>query len=642
MAIDVENTKKEGLKKLQNLKNIDDALYSLKKENKLNTLMSSLEPPTNEEDSNMLDYFLDLLQVSGGPEVMQKLRAKTAKLTAPIAEECKEIIFEELIQFINCNLDFVIPSNDSLVNGVPTVDTNLIVLPVTSIDPFKLLQTSPSSTPGKALYEKLTPQPNQLPYSTNQELFYRLQTPNTPLIYKGASGNDLFSIEFDLPTQSYRIKPIGLDGSFNDNTLLADNDRKITTFLRDYFDSIKIFEGQNFLGNLLDALFGFLDVQLKMSEEEVEVKGKFGKLIEKILGLCGDDGDGSSGAPITASGIGHLSEDGVSLEPDSPFWDFGPQELRNLQDETSLKLNGLLRFLTCEELEGKADISQLNTHVLSILNENNSTVEGVKLNNAIGEIINGMSVGDDTNMGFKLPQLQVELDVNILKKLPNILMSLILTPKVLLGIGIALTTVGEFFQTNDSVELLKKLSRLMVKIVKRIFQLVIELIWDEVKKEIIKLIKKIMAEVLAEKHTKQLEIISSLIQTLLAAAELIDDLRNCRSILDTLLQYLKIPPIPSVDIPKNLLFATAKRPGFSDVRALQNVIKNFSESGINIEPMPDGSPNVNVKMAYSLIKGVEEERSKNAVVKIATYAQNVQTSGGPGVTETGTGTGLII
>ena len=58
--------------------------------------------------------------------------------------------------------------------------------------------------------------------------------------------------------------------------------------------------------------------------------------------------------------------------------------------------------------------------------------------------------------------------------------------------------------------------------------------------------------------------------------------------------------------------------------------------------MPDGSPNVNVKMAYSLIKGVEEERSKNAVVKIATYAQNVQTSGGPGVTETGTGTGLII
>ena len=47
-------------------------------------------------------------------------------------------------------------------------------------------------------------------------------------------------------------------------------------------------------------------------------------------------------------------------------------------------------------------------------------------------------------------------------------------------------------------------------------------------------------------------------------------------------------------------------------------------------------------MLYNTIKGVEKERTENSVVKIATYPQNVQTSGGPGVTETGTGTGLIV
>ena len=100
---------------------------------------------------------------------------------------------------------------------------------------------------------------------------------------------------------------------------------------------------------LLDSLSGFLDVQLKTSEKEVELKGKFGEIIEKILGIYVEMmDDGSSGGDISSSGIGHLSEDGVSLEEDSTFWDFGPQELKNLEDETSLKLNGLIKFITCE------------------------------------------------------------------------------------------------------------------------------------------------------------------------------------------------------------------------------------------------------------------------------------------------------
>lgn len=639
MAVDVENNKKEGLKKLQNLKNTNDAIDSLKKSDELNTLMSSIDA-TKKEDSNMLDYFLDLLQITGGPDVVKKLRRKTAKLTGSLAEECKEIIFEELIQFINCDLDFVIPSANGIINLSATTDANLMTLKVKSLDPFSMLKTNPSSAVGRALYEKLPPAVGQLPYSTNQELFSRLQNPFLPQDYLGASGERLFTIEFD-GNEAYNIRPVGLDNTFNDNYIAPNNDRKITTFLRDYFDSIKIFEGQNFLGNLLNALTGFLDIQVNLSSEEAQLNGKFGEIIKKILGLCGDDGDGSSGAPITASGIGHLSEDGVSLEPDSPFWDFGPQELRNLEEETNLKLKGLIKFITCDDIEGKINLDELNNQISSIIDENNNVVEGVKINNAIENVINGMSTGEN-DLGFKLPQLQVEFDLNILKKLPQILVSLILTPKILLGMGIALKAVGEFFETNDIMELVKKFSRIIVKIVKRIFKLIIELIWEEIKKMIIQLVKKILQEVMNEKQLKQLAIITSLIQTLLAATDIIDNLNNCRSILDTLLKYLKIPPISSVNVPKNLLFASASRPGFSDVRAFQNVLENLQTAGINTEPHADGSTNATVVMLYNTIKGVEKERTENSVVKIATYPQNVQTSGGPGVTETGTGTGIIV
>ena len=78
------------------------------------------------------------------------------------------------------------------------------------------------------------------------------------------------------------------------------------------------------------------------------------------------------------------------------------------------------------------------------------------------------------------------------------------------------------------------------------------------------------------------------------------------------------------------------------MRALQNVIKNFSESGINTDSMPDGSPNVNVKMAYSMIKGIEEERNKNGKVQITTFPSSVKTSSGPGVTGQGEGVGIML
>ena len=228
------------------------------------------------------------------------------------------------------------------------------------------------------------------------------------------------------------------------------------------------------------------------------------------------------------------------------------------------------------------------------------------INTAIENAINGMSVDKELGLGFKLPNLKADFDFNIIKKLPLILISLILTPKIILGISIALKAVGAFVASLDIMDLVKKFFRIIYKILKRIGELILEYVWEEVKKFIIQLVSYIIQKILKENDIKQSAIINSLIQTLLAASESIDNISDCRSILDTLLKYIKLPPVPPVNIPKNLVAAAELRPGFSDVRALQNVIKNFGESGINTDPMPDGSPNVNVKMAYSLIKGIPQ------------------------------------
>ena len=639
MAQDIGNTKKDGLSGIQNLTNTKDAIESLDKEAKLNSLMSSLDSVSanvEEGEGNMIQYFMDLLQNLGGDESVKKVRKKISnEIGGKVSEECKEIIFEELIQFINCNLDFVIPSAD----GSGGVD-NSMTIPVKSLDPFKMLQNAPTTNVGKSTYEKNDPVQLDFPYSTNKELYSRLQNPTAPQDYFGVSGERLFTIEFD-GSANYIIKPVGLDNTFNDNTITNDNDRKITTFLRDYYDSIKIFEPHNFLATLLDSMSGFLSIQADLSGPEVELKGKFGALINKLLNVCGDEGDGSFGGSINSSGVGHLSEDGGDEDIDK-FFEFGDQDLRNLNEDVNLKLKGLIKFVTCNDIEGEINIDEMNNAIDSLLNESNSTVEGVMINTAIENAINGMSVDKELGLGFKLPNLKVDFDFNIIKKLPLILISLILTPKVLLGISIALKAVGAFLESLDIMDLIKKFFRIIFKILKRIKDLILEYVWEEVKKFIIQIVSYIVQKILKENDVKQSAIINSLIQTLLAATESIDNISDCRSLLDTLLRYIKLPPVPPINIPKNLVAAAELRPGFSDVRALQNVIKNFSESGINTEPMPDGSPNVNVKMAYSLIKGVEEERNKNGKVQITTFPSSVNTSSGPGVTEQGEGVGIML
>jgi hypothetical protein len=640
MTEDIGNSKKKGLEGIQNLTNTRDAIESLEQDDKLGSLFSSLDSVSanvEEGENNMIQYFMDLLQNLGGDDAVKKLRSKIVKeITGKIAEECKEILFEELIQFINCNLDFVIPSADSSSG----TDANAMVIPVKSIDPFTLLKNSPTSRVGKSTYEKNEPILGEFPFATNKELYSRIQNATLRQDYLGASTEKLFTIEYD-GSENFIVRPIGLDGTVNDNTLTQDNDRKIITFLRDYYDSIKIFEGHNFLAVLLDAMSGFLTVQADLSGPEVQLKGEFAAFVNKILNICGDSGDGSVGAPINTSGVGHLSEDGGD-ENVEDFFKFDDQELRNLNEQINLQLNGLVKFVTCNDIEGKVNIDQMNSIIDTLLSESNETIEGVMLNTAIENAINGLEVDGQVGLSFRLPNIKVDFDFNIIKKLPLILISLILTPKILLGIVIALNAVGAFIASLDIMDLVRKLFRIILKMIKRIGEIILEYVWEEVKKFIIKLVSDIVQKVIKENNVKQSEIINSLIQILLTASESLDNISDCRSLLETLLRYIKLPPVPPIRIPKNLVAAAELRPGFSDVRALQNVIKNFSEAGINTEPMPDGSPNVNIKMAYSLIKGVEEERSKNGKVQITTFPSTVNTSSGPGVTESGEGVGLML
>ena len=638
MAEDSQNSKKKIFSKIQNLGNIGKAIDSMDEQKKMQASMASFGS-VDTKDNNMLDYFMDLIQLVGGKDAVTRVKKKVInKVTTEFRTEVKDMLFEEYLGFTNCDLGFVIPSSGKVAIGDGGND---IRFKVKSIDPFGLLKVEPNTKVGSAMYEKEDISSGTMPYPTNKELRERLDNPNSLLTsYNGGSMSALFDIEYDDTNLEYVVKPIGLDGGYSSNNIIPGNDRKVTEFLRDYFDSVDVFQKHNFMAVIFNVLSGVVDVQIPKGTIDLELEGKFLDIIKRLMGMCGDDENSESGDGITTNPLDHLAEDEVS---EDDFFDFGPQELRRIEDEVSLKLKALMRFASCTEIETKMNTDIVNSGIENIKNETDPIVQDMLIEKAISDALNGLDTEDDFNIGIKLPGIGVDFNLDLLKKLPLILISLILSPKVLLPLVIVIIALGGTFNAEDILDLLKKLWKLIKRMLKRIIKFILEVLYEEIKRAILKLIEKIMAMIIGEQNLKMFTIINSLLALLSTILETIEDFMNCKNILGTLLSLVQLPPIPGgINIPTPMLFATKLRSGFSDTRALQNVLENFQKAGINTDDHADGSPNETVLMANALIKGVEEERSKNSVVKVAIPPMTVTTPNGPGTTMAGSGTGLVV
>lgn len=89
------------------------------------------------------------------------------------------------------------------------------------------------------------------------------------------------------------------------------------------------------------------------------------------------------------------------------------------------------------------------------------------------------------------------------------------------------------------------------------------------------------------------------------------------------------PSIPAII----MLCSLAKRPGLSTIMSVINITQAFKKYGIPTEPNEDGSPNLNVQMAYIIVDEIFRALREDACV---------QGAGAPGavnITATGANAG---
>lgn len=261
-----------------------------------------------------LENLLNILQSSSsaGPSSTTYVKSRFVQILNRINPQLTKILKETMIGCIGCSQE---QKYDT---------TQDIYIKVSSVDLVNLLKNfKPDVEEGKVLYETKPAVNGQFPYSMNRALWDRLQNPNVSFSqdngtqsFYGRSGQNLFDITY------VNVDNNGIPGDYFKVTLnnRADSINNVTTFLADYYSSIRVVDTNAIYTQLIEILTGAISMKANIGSGEIEVQSKISLIIQRILGLCYD-----SKEEIDVSGISKIPElDGV----DDSFFEFTDIDMR--------------------------------------------------------------------------------------------------------------------------------------------------------------------------------------------------------------------------------------------------------------------------------------------------------------------------
>lgn len=436
----------------------------------------------------------------------------------------KNLLIEDIISTIGCSEE---QSYDNMVNTP-------IYIKVKNIDLFNILKNSPDDEYGKLNYEKEITPNGTTPYSMNRELFNRLSSYQSfsqqyGQSFIGASGQELFDIQYvdnyidQNNTQQF--------GDFFKVTLKSqlNNKTKVSDFLNDYFESIDVFNLPSVMNISLSQIFGGLSIGIKSSEEEIKALTKFQKVVKRLMGACTDPTQ-----KIDVSGTGKLSD--LDLL-DNSFFDVSNLEEVNIEQTVNRKINGLVTFDGCDTVNLPVNSQATATVVNNVINENNAVSQ---INLFFAGIEDLTSDQNWQSAGFGL-ELNLSLNLDIIKNLPIALFRAILSPKVLLGFLVMIKSlITNTLDFEDLSDFLIKFKKFVTRFTRNIIAIFIEELATQIKKNIKQLVRSVLQDIKDELLDKQTKMYVTIIEALLITGQGFLDYRECKPVIDDILKLLNL------------------------------------------------------------------------------------------------------
>jgi len=513
-----------------------------------------------------------------------------------------EVVVEESLKVAGCSQEQTFVGNDD--NSGP----NKIYVRLNQIDLFKLLKKDPSEGYNKILYEKEDPVTGMIPFPMDKELYNRLQNEGVSLSdefgsdYIGASGRQIMDVKY---VTEYVQNGTTYYGDFYEITLRnRPNLNRVSDFLRDYYKSIDMLNFDGLMVKIMNSLTEFIDISGGLTTSDKEEQSKFEKIIQRILGLCFD-----SNKEIDVSGTAKLS----TLDNlDDSFFEMTTADLRNIENQINNMVLGVTEFEDC----GNVKLPVNTQAIFEDINEIRDLPENEKVDAFIEKI---EKLGKDENWKLQLPDginIDIAIKDGLLKVIPRAVAMTILSPKVLLGLMIILKSLGSAIinEIEDFATFMKNMKTYLVNMISRIASIFVEELFKLLKKNIRRLVETLMVEIIKESKNAQLKVITGIVYVLLQLASAVVDWRQCKSVVDEILNLLTLA-IPGGSRPPTFALAAAGLlPGGSPTRAQANITENIQKLGLPTGDMPDGSPNLSLPSIFQQIKGSKDEDLENGVV----------------------------
>ena len=577
-----------------------------------------------QDTKSQLSQLFDITSLTNGSgsNTSKYFKDKFISAISKSKPEIMKIIIQETIHAINCSSqqEFV-PNNPIYVN-------------INSIDFFKQLQINPDAKKGKFYYEKKPFSVNDTRKSLNRELYKRTQNPNQSfssdpnnqgLLYQGGSGQNLFNITFVNQDNN------GNQGSFFkielNQRLSSDGinnvPNKVVDFVTDYFNSIEVVEPHLYSAKIMDILTGALSVEA--GTKSLEANTKIQKFMNRILGLCFD-----STQEIDTQGSSKIPElDGI----DENFFELTSLNLRDIEEQQNKYNKRVIELVDCDNFQLPVNTDLIFEGLDQIISGTTISEENDAINGLVDKVLSNAQ--KEFNLNLNLPSFKLNLNNEFIKNLPNGLVMSILSPKVLLPIMIMIKSLSQSVGENidyaiDNVQdFFNKFKRYVISITSKIVAIFVKVLFDLIKKDIFNLLQVIVKDLAKEKATKKYAMIAKLVQLLIIVANFIKDYRQCKSVIDELLNLFRVLTSGwGGEIPLPLLFASQALDGYSYTRAFLATVEEMQKLGIPTGNLPSGAPNKFVLGKLAQMKAMAMEESENGKVQIAVPALAVAAFGG--------------
>jgi hypothetical protein len=611
------------------------------------------------EPPNSMDQLLGFLgQTQGtGSGTSTYIRKKMLEAAALIEPKLSVIIKDETIKALGCSIEQTYNGISSSVLESQPLSTlpqqTGIYIPVSSVDLFSNLKQSPETNFGKIFYESQTPSGDQkfrpyggdVPFPMNKQLYQLMESNNTGRSfsqingknYLGKSGQNLFDVQYS------NINSFGVTGDYYRIALINREDgsgnitNNVGEFISDYYSTIKLVDTVDIGAQIVNIISGAVSINAQVGYGQLDQQSKFDLLIQRILGLCFD-----SRREIDVSGVAKVAElDGV----DDSFFELTEIDLRNIEVNINNIQNGVMEFVDCDNVKVPVDTDVLISQLIDF----RDTLTGQTVEQQVATLETIVdSISQNPDWRASIPNnfnVNVSINTSVIKKIPLAVAASVLSPKVLLPLYTLLSVVqsGATYTYNQAVtsantatnninttianagnaganigqagsnivtngaDFLKTYKTFAIQVISKVNAEFLKVLFEILKKDIVNLVGSIIKDLSKSQQAKKYAIILRLIQIALIVAQLIDDYRKCKNLLDNILLLLSTIGQTlggGQQIPFPLLALSSALPGISAEQMTINTIQTLQSIGVPTGALPDGSPNLMLQFNLASNKGI--------------------------------------